>query len=235
MLRELATVAKDEHRVGDFIDRNGEYIAMAGKDYGAQFVDRDFAEALDAVPFNVAADLGCGGAERLIRLATERPKFRGVGVEFNTNAVDFARSRVKRVGLDDRITIIHGDVKGLQPGEAFVDVDVIFSLFMGHDLWPRAECVRALNGIAEAFPRAARFLLCDTYRSDLPASSAVPVFTLGFEVTHAVMGQYVPSVGEWLDLFRDTAWMCVSHREIDIPFSCIFDLRTDHVRTGRDG
>ena len=225
MLRELATVAKMAHRRGDFLDRDGERIAVAGKDYGARFVDADFRAVLEAESFTSAADLGCGIAERLIRLAIERPDFRGVGVEFDAGAVEHARARVQGLGLADRITLVHGDVSKLQSEASFEDVDVVFSFFMAHDLWPRDRCIEALNGVASAFPKTDRFLLCDTYRSDLPPTRDVPIFTLGFEVTHAVMGQRVPSRGEWLDLFEDTLWTLGGEHPIGIPFSCIFDLK----------
>ena len=227
MLRELATVSKEAHRVGDFVDRDGERIAVAGKDYGARFVDADFRTVLEAESFTSAADLGCGSAERLIRLATERPDFRGVGVEFDAGAVEHARARVRGLGLADRITLVHGDVSKLQPEASFQDVDVVFSFFMAHDLWPRDRCIEALDGVAAAFPNTDRFLLCDTYRSDLRPTRDVPIFTLGFEVTHAVMGQRVPSLAEWLDLFEDTSWTLRSQHPIGIPFSSIFDLRRD--------
>ena len=55
----------------------------------------------------------------------------------------------------------------------------------------------------------------------------MPIFTLGFEVTHAAMGQSVPSHQDWLDLFEETAWTLGDEYPIGIPFSCIFDLRRD--------
>jgi len=39
------------------------------------------------------------------------------------------------------------------------------------------------------------------------------------------MGQYIPSVAEWMDLFDEAGWQCVARRDIGIPFSAIFDLR----------
>jgi hypothetical protein len=104
-------------------------------------------------------------------------------------------------------------------------VDVIFSFFIGHDLWPRADCLLTLARLRSAFPGARRFLLADTYRSDLPPADEAPIFTLAFETTHAVMGQYVPSLQEWDALFSESVWTCVGQRALDIPFSVIFDLR----------
>jgi hypothetical protein len=55
--------------------------------------------------------------------------------------------------------------------------------------------------------------------------NAIPIFTLGFELTHAVMGQYIPLESEWLEVFDEAGWDCANAREVGIPFSKIFDLR----------
>lgn len=225
MLRDLADVSRNAKRNGDFLERDGRRIAWAGRDYGARFVDHHFARALNGVPFTSAADIGCGSAGRLIALAQERPEFRGVGVEVDDGAVRLANRAIARAGLDGRITVLHGDLRELAPAPECAGVDLVFSFFMGHDLWPRDACLETLNRVRDVFPDAGRFLLCDTYRSDSLASGDVPVFTLGFELTHAVMDQYLPSLEEWLDLFEDSAWDCVERYDIEIPYSCIFDLR----------
>ncbi len=208
-----------------FIQRHGESIAKAGRDYGAHFVDRQFHEVLHQVPFRVAADFGCGSAARLIQLARTIPGFRGVGIDISHGAVDVARQAAIDAGVADRITVIHCDATRLEPHPEFADVDLLFSFFIGHDLWPRANCLAYLRDIREMFPRATRFLLCDTYRSDLSVTQDVPVFTLGFEVTHAIMGQYIPSVQEWLGVFEESGWYCLDRRDVPLPFTTIFDLR----------
>lgn len=225
MLEGLGSLLRNENRYGDFYHRDGKYIALAGRDYGARFVDRHFLEVLDAEPFATAADIGCGSAERLIRLAKERPGFRGVGIDVSAGSVSVAREAVAAAGLEDRIAVVHDDVRRLEARPELAEVDVIFSFFIGHDLWPRRDCLQTLARLRTAFPRARRFLLADTYRAELAPEAEAPIFTLGFEATHAVMGQYVPTLKEWTDLFTDSAWSCVGQRALDIPFSTIFDLR----------
>ena len=225
LLHNLATIVKNGDCTLEGIGRDGKYIAMAGRDYGARFVDPHFTEMLGEEPYQVAADLGCGSAERLINLAKSHPTFRGVGVEVNKGAVDLARRSIKQAGLDDRVQVVHSDVKNLIAQPEFSEVEVLFCFFMGHDLWPRPNCLKALRSIRSAFPRVRRFLFCDTYRSDLPMPGDVPIFTLGFEFTHALMGQFIPSLAEWEDLFEESGWSCVGRRDISIPFSSIFDLR----------
>jgi hypothetical protein len=225
LLQNLATIVKENNCTTDGIGRDGKYIAMAGRDYGARYVDPHFTEAMAEMPFTVAADLGCGSAERLMGLARARPDFRGVGVEVNKGAVDLARRSVKAAGLEDRVQVVHFDVKNLVYQPEFEDVEVLFCFFMGHDLWPRPNCLRAFTSIRQAFPNLKRFLFSDTYRSDLPIPGETPIFTLGFEFTHDLMGQYIPSVAEWEDLFVEAGWECKGKRDLSIPFSAIFDLR----------
>lgn len=211
------------------VGRDGKSIAMAGRDYGAQFVDRYFTEMLHKEPVTMAADLGCGSADRLIKLAQQQAEFRGIGIDMNEGAVMLAQQLVRATGLEDRITIVHGDASWLDARPEFKEVDVLFSFFMGHDLWPRKNCLQSFKRIREVFPNLKRFLLSDTYRSDLPPSPDVPIFTLGFEVTHAVMGQYIPSISEWMSLFEEAGWLCVARQDIGIPYSSIFDLRPNRA------
>lgn len=56
------------------------------------------------------------------------------------------------------------------------------------------------------FPGAINLIICDTYRSDLPSTERHPVFTLGFETAHAVMGQMIPSLGGWTDVLAEAGW-----------------------------
>lgn len=227
LMQNLASIVQRGDCTMDGIGRDGKYIAMAGRDYGAQFVDPHFNELMDEEPFTVAADLGCGSANRLIALAKERPSFRGVGVEVNKGAVELARRSVQEAGLGERVQIVHSDVKNLVAQPEFAEVEVLFCFFMGHDLWPRPNCLKAFRSIRSSFPSLRRFLFSDTYRPEEPIVGEPPIFTLGFEFTHNLMGQYIPKCSEWEDLFVESGWNCAKRRDIGIAYSSIFDLRPD--------
>ncbi|PPK71292.1 class I SAM-dependent methyltransferase [Actinokineospora auranticolor] len=218
--------------------RDGGVIARAGKDYGAQFVDPRFDAVLDECEFTTAADLGCGSANRLIRLALARPAGRYLGVEVNPAAVEVARAAVRAAGVEDRVEIVHEDISRLA-ADRFAGYDLVFSFFLGHDLWPADDCVRALTGIRAAFPDARTFLLADTYRSERLTHPDTPIFTLGFEYTHAMMGQHIPSIEEWRTLFAKTPWNLTGFHPLDIAYSAIFELTTaprlPHSRTAGSG
>lgn len=203
--------------------RDGAAVARAGRDYGHFHVDPVFDGVMSGLDFERAADLGCGSGRRVIRLAQRHPDKRFVGIDIDAGAVEVARKAVADAGLLDRVEIVHGDISRLEEGR-YPGVDLVFSFFLGHDLWPLEDCVASLHRLREAFPDVRRFLLSDTYRSELSKDAGAPVFSLGFEYTHALMDQYIPSPQEWEAAFSRSPWQLRDRTELGIPFSCIFHL-----------
>ncbi|MHC5908351.1 methyltransferase domain-containing protein [Streptomyces sp. S6] len=207
--------------------RDGGAIARSGRDYGHFHVDPVFDRVTAGLDFERAADLGCGSGRRVIRLAQRHPDKRFVGIDIDEDAVEVATKAVADAGLTDRVEIVHGDISRLEK-DRHPGVDLVFSFFLGHDLWPLEDCVASLGRLREAFPDVRRFLLSDTYRSELSNDAAAPVFSLGFEYTHALMDQYIPSPSEWEDVFARSPWRLHDRTELDIPHSCIFHLTPKH-------
>lgn len=206
--------------------RDGAWIASAGRDYGEHFVDPVLSEVLSGAGFTNVADLGCGSAGRLIELARRHPRGRFLGVEVNPRAADGARDAVQEAGLGDRIQIVNEDITALDAGR-FPGIDLMMSFFLGHDLWPEEDCARTFRRLRAAFPDARTFLLSDTYLSPRRDGPDVPIFTLGFEFTHALMRQYVPSLEEWRSFFATSDWRLAAVHDLAIPYSAIFQLTPD--------
>lgn len=206
--------------------RDGAAIARSGRDYGHFHVDPVFDQVTSGLDFERAADLGCGSGRRVIRLAQQHPDKLFVGIDIDAGAIEVARKAVAEAGLTERVEIMHGDIARLEQGR-YPGVDLVFSFFLGHDLWPMDDCVASLHRLRAAFPDVRRFLLSDTYRSELSKDAGAPVFSLGFEYTHALMDQYIPSPKEWEEVFARSPWRLDDRTELDIPFSCIFHLSPD--------
>lgn len=204
--------------------RDGGNIAIAGKDYGSHFVDPVVERLVDDLSFDVAIDLGCGSANRVIRLAERLPDKHFIGVDMDAGAVRVAREAVKAAGLTDRITVIHDDVRDPSDHPEYATAEVAFSFFLGHDFWPRDNCLHTLRRLRHRLPKVTDFLFSDTHRSPGLDGGQPPVFTLGFELTHALMGQHVPTADEWLDLFEDSVWRLRDRRPLGIAYSDIFHL-----------
>ncbi|EHR51366.1 putative O-methyltransferase [Saccharomonospora marina XMU15] len=204
--------------------RDGGAIARAGKDYGAQFVDSMFHKLVSAVPHRTAADLGCGSARRLIELAGRAPEARFVGVEVDAAAWSAGREAVREAGLEDRIELVHSDLTALPDG-AFPDVELVFSFFLAHDLLPRERFVKVLAALRRAFPGAQNLLLSDTYRSQQAADPHCPIFTLGFEYTHGLMRQQLPTFAQWVETFElSEEWKLLATHDLEIAYSTVFHL-----------
>ncbi|WP_067504338.1 methyltransferase domain-containing protein [Actinoplanes sp. TFC3] len=225
MLSRMARLTTEATRAAtDPGHRDGGAIARAGKDYGRHFVDPIVDRLFGEHDFAFLADLGCGSANRIIRLATTYPDRRFLGIERDSGAIAVACRAVADAGLADRITIIEGDLQRLADRPEFAEVDTLMSFFLGHDFWPRDACLRTLDGIRQAFPNAGTFLLSDTYASPRQSTGDKPIFTLGFEVTHALMGQYVPTAAEWCALFEESSWRLTGRTTLDIAYSEVFHL-----------
>lgn len=205
-------------------ERDGAAIAAAAGDYGREYVDEIFGKIVGSLHFTQAADVGCGNAMRLITLAQERPDCSCIGIEIDPKAVDIARHNVEQARLGHRIEIVQGDAEQLARGD-FPDVDLVFSFFMGHDFWPMHRCLNTLDRLRCAFPNVRHFLLADTYAAAEEDPCSTPIFTLGFEFTHALMGKYVPTLAEWEFALSKSAWNLVTSHQLEIANSAVFDLR----------
>lgn len=221
-------VAFRKRRTGNFFHRNMRAVAVGSRLIGDTEVEPLFDEILGDLAAGTVADLGCGSGQRLLRIARRDPRIRGIGVDIALDSVDLARASVIDAGLSDRIRIVHGDVLDLPGDESFAEVDVVTCVFMGHDFWPLERCVRGLASLRRAFPRARRLLLCDVVRTPGVPGPGTTIFTLGFELVHALMGVYLPSREEWLAAFDAAGWRLVSERAVSAPPSGIlFELRPE--------
>ena len=73
-------------------------------------------------------DLGCGDG-RIVITAAQRHRVEAVGVDIDPEQVAKSRENVKRAGVEDRVTIVEGDIYQTD----FRDADVVF-LYLQPDL-----------------------------------------------------------------------------------------------------
>jgi SAM-dependent methyltransferase len=219
-------VAFRSRRAGDFYHRDMRAVAIGSRLIGDSEVEPLFDAILDRLDFGTVADLGCGSGQRLLRIADRNPDVQGVGVDIAHGSVDLAQKSVADAGLTGRIRIVQGDALALPSDPVFADVDIVTCVFMGHDFWPFDRCVRGLANLHRAFPNIKRLLLCDVVRTPGTPGPDTTIFTLGFELVHALMGVYIPSREEWLGAFRAAGWELLTEHHVTAPPSGIlFELR----------
>ncbi|MBV8932851.1 MAG: methyltransferase domain-containing protein [Kutzneria sp.] len=225
LFRDLAKATRNSERFGDFIRRDSTAVSIACRDVGTTFMNDDLYAMIDDLGHQVVADLGCGSADRLIDIARRDPAVRCVGIDLAKEALAVAQQAIGEAGLVDRIGLVHADVSQLGRRPEFDAVELVTCFLMGHDLWPRDNCVRVLRDLRATFPSVRHLLLGDTCRSVGTSGSALPIFTLGFEVLHDVMGQYVPTEAEWLSVFDEAGWIRErTHTYVIPPSTVVFQL-----------
>ena len=235
LFSRMQHVLRNENRQGDFYSRDSAAIAFACRDINRQYFDPEFWAAMGGLgyQFSSVVDLGCGSGERLMQILDRYPGTTGIGIDLAGPAIKVAATEAVERGYGGRLSFVVGDVRDMECRDEFAQVDLLTCFMMGHDFWPRENCVTTLRRLRDAFPKVRRFLLGDATRilTDAKGSETavteddVPIFTLGFEVGHAMMGVYLPTVGEWDGVFAEGGWRCVKKHLIEsLTLSVVFEL-----------
>jgi hypothetical protein len=199
-------IARGELRFGEDVRRDEAMVALGSAQADVSLMQHLLDKELAETNFSVLADLGSGTGERLCRLVAARPGARGIGLDISESATGLAVETAHRYGLRDRVRPVCADVRALLFGdrrpEGTADVDVVMSFMFLHDLLAdpdsRAEVIPRLR---TAFPNAHTFLLADTVLRPRSGEDALPIFSSGFELAHALMGIPLHTRQAYEDLF----------------------------------
>jgi flavin reductase (DIM6/NTAB) family NADH-FMN oxidoreductase RutF/SAM-dependent methyltransferase len=227
LFARMPFVLRNANRVGDYYTRDARAISFASRQANTTFFDPVFWSVVEGLDFPVTsvADLGSGSGERLLQLAKRYPAAKGIGVEIAAPALELSTGEAAQAGLADRVRFVEADARHLTPRPEFADVELLTCFMMGHDFWPREQCVAALRRLREAFPAARKLVLGDNVRTVGVPDDDIPVFTLAFELGHAMMGAFLPTEQEWLDAFGDGGWECSAVHHVEgLAGAVVFEL-----------
>jgi len=227
LFRNMSYVMANGNRVGQFYRRDPAAISFACREISERYFDPAFWAAVDNLGYEptAVADLGSGSGERLLQIAGRFPGVRGLGIEIAQPSIDMARAEVKARGHDSTISFVQGDARNIEKHHEFAGIDLLTCFMMGHDFWPRENCVKTLRQLREAFPDVRRFLLGDKTRTVGVADRDLPIFALGFEVGHDLMGVHLPTLDDWDGVFEEGGWTCVKKHMIhSLSASVVFEL-----------
>jgi SAM-dependent methyltransferase len=227
LFRQMPSVLVSENRVGRFYQRDAAAIAYACREIDQLCYAPAFWAAMGRLGFDLAnvADLGCGSGGRMLDILAAHPGARGVGVDIARPALEAARADARAAGVANRVTFIEADVLDLDERPEFAGVELITCFMMGHDFWPRENCVASLRRIRKVFPAAQRLLLGDATRTAEVPDPDLPVFRLGFELGHDLMGVFLPTVADWESVFDEAGWHLARTNWIDMTVGeVVFEL-----------
>ncbi|MCW2933706.1 MAG: methyltransferase [Actinomycetia bacterium] len=227
LFRQMPSAMARKNGVQQHYQRDSAAIAFACREIDELCYAPTFWAAIDRLDFDfgVVADLGCGSGGRLIDILTRFPKARGIGIDIASPALAVAREAAAAARVTDRVSFTRADVTDLPEDPRFKDVELITCFMMGHDFWPRDRCVAVLRGFRTLFPAARRLLLGDATRTSGIPDAELPVFTLGFELGHDLMGITIPTTADWESVFEEAGWTLAAINRIDMTVGeVIFEL-----------
>jgi hypothetical protein len=109
-----ARLAVTANRTGSFYRRDMGAVATGSHLIGEPQVEPLFDQILSRMQVRKIADLGCGSAARLIRIASRDRHVTGIGLDISPAAVQLATQAVAARGLAGRIRIGRADVRELR-------------------------------------------------------------------------------------------------------------------------
>jgi SAM-dependent methyltransferase len=231
LLGQLAPLARRARAFAVDVLRDEGKVAAGAGEVDAALMVPILDQVLDSLELRQIADLGCGNAARLIRLCRRYPGLRGIGVDISQDACRLAREAVAAAGLQSRVSIVCGDALVLQgdparPVAGTVELDLVSSFFMLHDLLARYERPSAaLEALRKAFPTSPYFLLADTARSAADIDAGLPIFSLGFELVHAFMGVPLHTKERYETYFAEAGFTIERCLPFGAPSSWLYLLR----------
>lgn len=90
---------------------------------GTRFLDNWGLDVLLTLPVHEdncrILDIGCGQGYYLIELAKRNQSLTGTGVELQESVCKEVNGRIKAVGLQDRLSVLHGNAKEIDLGENY--------------------------------------------------------------------------------------------------------------------
>ncbi|MGW4684984.1 methyltransferase [Streptomyces sp. NPDC004244] len=200
-------IATGEAEFGTDVLRDEAMVALGSGQNDRSFMAGTLDDVLADVDFSVLADLGSGISARVSRVVGERPGTRGLGLDISGPATELGHRTIAEAGLADRVQAIQTDVLDVCHRAAHRDklaeVDTVMSFFLLHDLLADpATRPQTFTRMREAFPAARTFVLADTMlRPDSENSTSLPVFSLGYELAHALMGVPLHTKETYEELF----------------------------------
>ena len=238
LFSRMQHVVRNENRTGNFYQRDPAAIAYACRELNHQFYDPVFWSVMERLDYKFysVVDLGCGSGERLMQILDRYHETTAIGIDVAGPAIDFAEAEAQKRGFEDRLSFTVGDAREVDYRDDFAQVDLLTSFLMGHDFWPRGNCIATLRKLRKSFPKVRRFLLGDETRGLLYSAGSkppttqvtednVPIFPLGLEFGHVLMGVYIPTMEEWYGVFAEGGWRCIKGHELQQPaFAVIFEL-----------
>lgn len=233
LFSNIAELVSGDRRFNGDIFRDEAMVALGSSQNDRAFMAETVDEVVGQLDFTTIADLGSGISARLCRVAAARDGVRGIGLDISGAATRLAQDAIRSAGLDGNVRALQADVLGVVKGTetypVLAEVDAVMSFFLLHDLLAAPDTrSRVLPGLREAFPKARTFVLADTMiRPAQPTDATLPVFSVGYELAHALMGVPLHTKETYEVLFTQAGLRTRQVLPFGTPHSWLYVLDAD--------
>lgn len=166
------------------------------------------ADMTDGSGFGKVLDLGCGSAHLLAKLLQRYPSVRGVGIDWEQDAVDDATRNLTLAGLDGRATVLRGDASriGDLPAGLLDGVDLVLAMFVMHEIYRQRSgpgVIECLRNIASALGPSGRLLMVEVSRVEPTRPRPGLRFVPEYQLIHEFSNQRLASKDAWSDMLAE--------------------------------
>jgi SAM-dependent methyltransferase len=209
---------------------DGQFVALGSDLCSRALMLETFLATIEKLAPRSIADLGCGNAGRLAAVCRRLPQAHGLGIDISASAVAAARGTIDAMGLNNAISILHGNVLDVVEAAPHRDVlskvDVVCSFMMLHDLFNAQPGSTVVRRLRTAFPNARAFVIADTCLPDEPRMAGqAPIFSLGFELIHAALGTSLFHTSDYERAFADGGLEVEQRIPFGVPNTWLYILR----------
>ncbi len=208
ILTELVPSLRNEKKYGEDYIRPGDLIAK-----GSYYTGRKnypwVVENMKKLGVKKVADLGCGSADVLISLCEQDKNLQGVGVDLSDDALKEAKERIKKKGLEKRISLVQGDLYNPSTfSNKIQDVDGFNAIMVMHEFLRdgKEKVIQMFKDMKKEFKGKYFFLgefdcIEDEEYQKMPYPDRIH-FLFYQHVIHPLTWQGLTFKEEWIDIFK---------------------------------
>ena len=217
VFHSLEPLIKMEEEFGKGVRRREEFVAK-GSGQAAELLP--FPIVKDTIKrrnFKTILDLGCGDATFLIDLCESNPHIKGYGVDISQDAVNYGLRKLKERKLDDRITLLVGDMfKVDKIKEQLKQIDVATAFYALHEfISPETNKVEEfLRKFREVF-QDTPLIICELVRESPEIVRKNPSFALEHYLFHDLSNQRQIPRDEWKEILKKTGFIHIEEEYVN--------------------
>jgi len=207
---------------------DGEYVALGSFECGKKLMRNTLLDVMQNLNYHKIADLGCGNAGRLIKFVNLKDDSTGVGIDISREAIQSAKSNIHEEGLENKIQLFCENIFNSLKDKSvvFPEVDVVTNFMVFHDIL-NMEAINddIFSYFFHTFPNAEYYVIADTVKGGDYEKEDLPMFSVGFELIHKLMGVELFPLQYYIDYFNKSGLTIERMEFFGAPNTYIFLLK----------